>query len=441
MANPFKVIIVGAGPAGLSLAHALTLAKIDFVVLERRETVSIDVGASLVLAAPTLRVMEQFGLLDKLLAISCELRSNKSLDIKGNELGYTEALQVMRKNHGTAPVAFHRAHLLDAIYDGLSPEAKAKVLTGKRISDITSDDDGVSVRCEDGTSFDGSIVIGADGVHSQVRRIMRKAAVAVGRENEWDPESPYASEYRCLWASFPRPGGDGEGAAFDTQDRDRSVMYLHGSERSWMFLYERLPAKTSQRASYSGADVDAMAGRFAEYPVTDTLKVKDCYAQAMTAGMSDLEEGIARHWYLGRMVLVGDACHKFTPNAGLGFNNGVQDIVALCNGIHKALKASPSGGSLDMKAVQSVFASYQSSRKSEIESHFKQSKHTTRMHAWSSAPHYLMARVMGIDFVQKIVINYVASRGISKSPILEYGPDPVTLQGAVPWVHQITPAA
>lgn len=97
MANPFKVIIVGAGPAGLSLAHALTLAKIDFVVLERRETVSIDVGASLVLAAPTLRVMEQFGLLEKLLGISCELRSNKSLDIKGNELGYTEALQVMRK--------------------------------------------------------------------------------------------------------------------------------------------------------------------------------------------------------------------------------------------------------------------------------------------------------------------------------------------------------
>jgi 2-polyprenyl-6-methoxyphenol hydroxylase-like FAD-dependent oxidoreductase len=97
MTSPCKIIVVGAGPAGLSLAHALTLAKIDFVVLERRDTVSMDSGASLVLAPTTLRVMEQFGLLDRLLALGGELKSNKTLDVKGNELGHSDAVQLMRK--------------------------------------------------------------------------------------------------------------------------------------------------------------------------------------------------------------------------------------------------------------------------------------------------------------------------------------------------------
>ncbi|ETS86178.1 hypothetical protein PFICI_00006 [Pestalotiopsis fici W106-1] len=437
MTTAFKVIVVGAGPAGLSLAHALSLAKIDFVVLERRETVSMDSGASLVLAPTTLRVMEQFGLLDKLLALGGELKSNKTLDVRGNELGHSEAVQLMRKNHGTAPIAFHRAHLIDAIHDGLSAEAKSKIITGKRISDIISDDNGAVVHCEDGTSYEGDIVIGADGVHSQVRRIMRKMAVAGGREADWDPEVPYTSEYRCLWCSFPHPDS---GLGYDTQDRDRSVMYLGGVERSWIFLYERLPQKTRERASYSDRDVDDMAARFAEYPVTEKLKVKDCYAMKITAGMSNLEEGILKHWSYGRIALVGDACHKFTPNAGLGFNNGMQDLVALCNGIYKGVQASPNDSKLDMPTVHSIFASYQAARKSEIQAQFAQSTHTTRMQAWSSPPHYLMARIMGKDFVQKILLNYVASRAISKSLILEYGPNPTVVQGAVPWVHQITPA-
>ena len=93
----FKVIIVGAGPVGLTAAHALYLAGIDFVVLERRDKVVIDVGASLVLGPPSLRVMHQFGLLETLLHIGGELRRNKCFTLEGYEFKNSTGVQYLKQ--------------------------------------------------------------------------------------------------------------------------------------------------------------------------------------------------------------------------------------------------------------------------------------------------------------------------------------------------------
>lgn len=71
--SDFKVIIIGGGPTGLTAAHALSKAGIDFVVLERRPKVAEDVGASLVLFPYSMRIMAQFGLLDKLQKLGHEV--------------------------------------------------------------------------------------------------------------------------------------------------------------------------------------------------------------------------------------------------------------------------------------------------------------------------------------------------------------------------------
>lgn len=71
--SDFKVVIIGAGPTGLTAAHALSKAGIDFVVLERRPQIVEDVGASLVLFPHNMRVFAQFGLLEKLRSIGHEV--------------------------------------------------------------------------------------------------------------------------------------------------------------------------------------------------------------------------------------------------------------------------------------------------------------------------------------------------------------------------------
>jgi len=58
----FKAIIVGGGPVGLMAAHIFSKAGIDFVVLERRDTVMPDLGSSLALWPQTTRIMDQLDL-------------------------------------------------------------------------------------------------------------------------------------------------------------------------------------------------------------------------------------------------------------------------------------------------------------------------------------------------------------------------------------------
>lgn len=57
-----RVIVVGGGPVGLTAAHILSQAGIDFVVLEARETCLAEVGASMNLYPGTMRVLHQLGL-------------------------------------------------------------------------------------------------------------------------------------------------------------------------------------------------------------------------------------------------------------------------------------------------------------------------------------------------------------------------------------------
>lgn len=96
-AGNFKVIIVGGGPVGLIAAHAMRLAGIDFIVLERRDNVVIDVGASIVLGPSSLRVMHQLGLLNKLLLVGSELYHKKAFILDGYEFNNSTPLQYMRQ--------------------------------------------------------------------------------------------------------------------------------------------------------------------------------------------------------------------------------------------------------------------------------------------------------------------------------------------------------
>lgn len=63
-ASDFRVIIVGGGPVGLTAAHMFSKAGIDYVLLERRDTVTPQEGSSLAVTPQTLRIYDQLDLLE-----------------------------------------------------------------------------------------------------------------------------------------------------------------------------------------------------------------------------------------------------------------------------------------------------------------------------------------------------------------------------------------
>ncbi|KAK6837857.1 hypothetical protein PG987_006138 [Apiospora arundinis] len=75
--RPFHAILVGGEPVGLTLAHTLGQADIDFTILDAREDLFVDEGASLILYPMTLRVYAQLGILDAVQKVSLPLRKTK----------------------------------------------------------------------------------------------------------------------------------------------------------------------------------------------------------------------------------------------------------------------------------------------------------------------------------------------------------------------------
>ena len=64
----------------------------------------------------------------------------------------------------------------------------------------------------------------------------------------------------------------------------------------------------------------------------------------------------------GRVVLVGDAAHKFTPSTGAGCNTGIVDVVVLANGLRRAFDAAAAAAAPDAAALAAVFRAYQGAR-------------------------------------------------------------------------------
>ncbi|CAG8061412.1 unnamed protein product [Penicillium salamii] len=436
MESTFKVIIIGGGPIGLLAAHALYRAGIDFVLLERRQSIVEEQGASIVLYPQTFRVMHQLGILDVLLPLGTELDHHLSFTKDGKVFNESTRYQRIRENHGYGPVIFHRTELLQAIYECLPETSRSKILTGKALQNIETHDYGIAVSCADGSTFQGSIVIGADGVHSKTRHLMREIALKGNPLRDWDTEQPYKSTFRLLYGAFPASSLPGEG--YDVQSSGKSVVYFSGKTRGWFFLYDKLPQPTTESNRYNEKEVEALAGDFADFPLNGTLKVKDLWPNMSATGLTDLQEGIVKHWSLGRIVLVGDSCHKFTTHLGLGFNNGVQDVVVLCNNLRARVRETPNGCP-DAETLAQVFQKYETTRKSpecSLMTDLENSGLETRMHTWSGPFYWLLSRYIAVwSIVEDFIFRFGISPSFQKAQVLDFIPALEVMKGKLPWLY------
>lgn len=341
---------------------------------------------------------------------------------------------------GTFPRVVSRQDLTKVLYESLPAPTKEKILTDKKVFDIIPTSTGVHVTCNDGTSYEGSIVIGTDGAHSYVREKMRDLALNDNSEQVND-EKPFLTTFQALWLRIPTKfAGVEAGVTCETHGPHAATQFFSGEDSAVMGLYEKLDTPTRDRVRYTEADQVALVERWGHLPLAPggKLTLKDAFNARTQSGLVSLEEGVVKHWsWGGRIVLAGDSAHKFTPSMGAGCNNGIIDVVALVNQLYGLRQKTPSPTHTQLA---SAFQAYQASRMAPVVEACRSSGNATANATWQSGIFkFLDKHVMGIEKVQSILVGMGAPK-MAQSPRLTCINEPERVVGTIPWAQTETKA-
>jgi len=96
----FRVIIAGGSIGGLTLAHCLSRAGIDYVVLEARSEIAPQIGAAIGISPNGGRILDQLELFDVINAQSCPMKFVHSRESDGTRFSSSDIFQSIQKRYG-----------------------------------------------------------------------------------------------------------------------------------------------------------------------------------------------------------------------------------------------------------------------------------------------------------------------------------------------------
>ncbi|KAI1805388.1 putative monooxygenase [Daldinia bambusicola] len=424
MANiekPFRIIVVGGGLVGLTTAHILSKTDIDFVILERHGSLTPEIGSLLNIWPPTFRIFDQLGIRDAIKPVLNPINHSVTMSADDGTVFTSWAPgELIEKNHGHGLQVTHRPLFIDALYQCLPDSAKARIKLNKHVTKVNVSDDGVVVECADGTVERGSIVLGADGVHSRIRQCMQ--AMEEGRSapgTSERPKSPYLTTYRMFFGTMPVPPTLRKNVNHECARERVSTQILTGNSQAWFGVYEALEKPTSERLKYTEKDKEEAIRKWGHLYAAPGVRVCDIFdLQKGDYGMINLEEGRVDKWYWNRIVLVSDAIRKLEPHAGLGYNSGLSDVVVLVNKLRHLLETDPSPNT---RSLEAVFADYQNERKKEEPTIHSMSRARARVYAWLSTMDKIMTKYI-VPYTNFAVYSTTCIYGrlVARAPVLDW---------------------
>ncbi|MFF1615302.1 FAD-dependent oxidoreductase [Amycolatopsis sp. NPDC058278] len=328
-----SVAIAGGGPGGLLLGYLLARARIEVTVLESRSDFDRDFrGDSL--HPYTLELLDRLGLAEDLL----ELDHFKARSFRFHTpAGVYRAADYDRLRTPYGYVALMpQVRFLDFLAERASALPSFTLRTNAKVTGLLEAGDGTvtGVRHRGG-ELAASVVVGADGRFSTVRRLAGLEARSLGATTD------------LLWFRLPRSPGDPPDADLDLYfGRDAYVGVL-GGVRDWQVGY------SIEKGSYP-----ALRERGVE-PIRAFVRERVPWLADRAHLLTDFSQttllsvDISRvdRWYRPGLLLLGDAAHVISPVGGNGILMAVQDAVAAANRLVPAFRR---GGvtPADLAAVQ-----------------------------------------------------------------------------------------
>lgn len=307
-----RILIVGAGIAGLATYRALSQRGFQPRIVERNNLAGVG-GAALFLPGNGVRALGELGLRDALMEISYPISYQRFFDEEGRLLSEIDADEFWR---GVAPCrSMKRSALWELLKDGVNDG----VIQHRHILDISSGRYCSRVTFQDGETEEYDLVIGADGVNSTVRRSVF-------------PEAP-APQYvgNVCWRSIvPNICHIKQWTLMLGATKSLLIEPVSSSE---LYVYADKSADEKHRKSYSPATPLTRLFEDIAGPLCPVLELcaqtQVHYGELMSLQLDS--------WCRNRVVLVGDAAHASPPSMAQGASMAVEDAIVLADELADAL--------------------------------------------------------------------------------------------------------
>jgi 3-(3-hydroxy-phenyl)propionate hydroxylase len=307
-----RVLIAGAGPAGLVAAAALAEEGVPVTIVEQARDLPDDLRAS-TFHPPTLDMLDRFGVTDAMIeqGLVCptwQFRDRQTGVIATFDLGHL-------KDDTRHPYRLQceQWRLTRMLRDRLAANPDIAFLYDARAVGVAQDADGVTLTIErpDGTQepVRGRFLIGADGASSAVRK-----ALGIGFDGMTIPEI-----FLTLSTTFPfhEAIGDLSNIAYISDPEEWFVLLRTAS--LWRVLFPTEPGEGEERMM-DAARIQERLQAVVPNPAGYELRHRTAYR---------VHERVADTYVRGRCFIAGDAAHINNPLGGMGMNGGVHDAFNL----------------------------------------------------------------------------------------------------------------
>jgi salicylate hydroxylase len=313
--STLRIAVIGAGIAGLTTAAALARRGVRCQVYEQAKVLA-EVGAGIQLAPNATRLLARLGLteLPRLAVQPAAIEMRRWND--GRQLGRTVLGAACVQRYGAPYYTVHRADLHGCLLGQLAPDS---VTLGHRLVGIADIDGALQLRFGNGRTVTADAVLGADGIHSVVRRWLVSDSPRYSGQVMYRGLVPATAvpllAQECKVSLWLGPG--------------RHCVSYPVSAGRYISFGATMPADGRPTESWTepGRLTDLITGYSGWHDDVLTLLRA---ADTVTRSALHDRDPIAT-WCSGAVALVGDAAHPMLPFVAQGANQAIEDAIVLAD--------------------------------------------------------------------------------------------------------------